>query len=54
MTLKAGELAQTWWFEKAAPHTLLKMESSDGRAWLLKARTRKPYWTEPTYHPRMD
>ncbi len=54
VTLKAGELAQTWWLEKAAPHMLLKMESSDGRAWLLKARTRKPYWTEPTYHPRMD
>ncbi|MGH9862246.1 MAG: hypothetical protein ACRD35_02365 [Candidatus Acidiferrales bacterium] len=54
VTLKAGELEQTWWFEKAAPHTLLKMESSDGRAWLLKARTRKPYWKEATYHPRMD
>ncbi|MGH9804272.1 MAG: hypothetical protein ACRD4D_03785 [Candidatus Acidiferrales bacterium] len=49
----AGELEQTWWFEKAAPHTLLKMESSDGRAWLLKARTRKPYWQSPTFKPAM-
>ena len=53
VTLVMGELQQTWWFEKAAPHTLLKMESSDGRAWLLKARTRKPYWKEPTYRPEM-
>jgi hypothetical protein len=53
LRLTAGELTQTWWFEKAAPHTLLKMDSSDGRAWLLKARTRKPYWQAPTYHPAM-
>ena len=51
--LQAGDLDQTWWFEKAAPHTLLKMDSSDGRAWLLKAHTRKPYWQAPTYHPGM-
>lgn len=51
--LTAGDLEQTWWFEKAAPHALLKMESSDGRAWLLKARTRKPYWQSPTYKPAM-
>lgn len=44
---------QTWWFEKAAPHTLLKMESSDARSWLLRARTRKPYWQVPTYRPEM-
>ncbi|MFQ5778172.1 MAG: hypothetical protein ACE5IP_09205 [Terriglobia bacterium] len=47
-----GELQQTWWFEKAAPHTLLKMDSSDGRAWLLRERTRKPYWRVPTFHPK--
>jgi len=29
------------------------MESSDGRAWLLKARTRKPYWQSATYRPAM-
>ena len=51
--LAAGDLEQTWWFEKAAPHTLLKMESSDGRAWLLKARTRKRYWQAPTFKPAM-
>jgi len=51
--VKFGEIRQTWWFEKAAPHTLLKMESSDGRAWVLKARTRKPYWQAPTFKPAM-
>ena len=53
VSVKFGEVQQTWWFEKAAPHTLLKMESSDGRAWLLKSRTRKPYWQAPTYRPEM-
>ncbi len=53
VTVKFGEVQQIWWFEKAAPHTLLKMESSDGRAWLLKARTRKPYWQAATYRPEM-
>jgi hypothetical protein len=51
VNLKMGELEQTWWFEKDAPHTLLKMESSDGRSWLLKARSRKRYWREATYRP---
>ena len=46
-------LEQTWWFEKAAPHMLVKMESSDGRAWTLKSRTRKAYWQEPTVRPEM-
>ena len=53
VSVEMGELKQTWWFEKAAPHALLKMESSDGRAWLLKARARQPYWKEPTYRPEM-
>ena len=53
VNVKFGEVQQTWWFEKAASHALLKMESSDGRAWLLKARTRKPYWQAPTFHPEM-
>lgn len=51
--VQMGALEQTYWFEKEAPHTLLKMESSDGRAWLLKARTRKAYWRTATYHPEM-
>lgn len=46
-----SSIEQNWWFEKAAPHTLLKMESSDGRRWLLRDRTRKAYWGEPTYQP---
>jgi len=53
VSVKFGEAQQTWWFEKAAPHTLLKMDSSDGRSWLLKARTRKPYWQAATYRPEM-
>jgi len=51
VTLQMGDLIQTWWFEKSAPHAMLKMESSDGRAWLLRSRTRKAYWREPTFHP---
>ncbi|MFQ5662237.1 MAG: hypothetical protein ACE5HL_00190 [Terriglobia bacterium] len=51
--VQLGPLEQTWWFEKALPHTLLQMESSDGRAWRLKARSRKPYWRVPTYRPEM-
>ena len=47
------QMRQTWWFEKAAPHTLLKMESSDGRTWSLRSRLRKPYWREPTFRPEM-
>lgn len=53
VTVEMGNLRQTWWFEKDAPHTMLKMESSDGRSWLLKSRTRQPYWRTPTYHPEM-
>jgi len=48
-----GELQQTWWFEKSAPHILVRMESSDGRAWLLKSRTRSKYWQAPTFRPAM-
>jgi hypothetical protein len=51
--VKFGEVHQIWWFDKAAPHTLLKLESSDGRAWQLKSRTRKPYWQAATYRPDM-
>ncbi|MFB3126360.1 MAG: hypothetical protein ACE1Z8_02640 [Candidatus Acidiferrales bacterium] len=47
------KIEQTWWFEKTAPHTLLKMESSDGRSWVLRERMRKAYWGEPTYQPKM-
>ena len=47
------KIEQTWWFEKAAPHTLLKMESSGGRSWVLRERMRKAYWGEPTYQPEM-
>ncbi len=46
-------MEQTWWFEKAAPRALLKMESSDGRSWVLRERMRKAYWGEPTYQPKM-
>ncbi len=53
VVVKFGDVQETWWFEKAAPHALVKMESSDGRAWLLKARTRKPYWQAPTFHSEM-
>ena len=45
--------SQLWWIEKAPPHAVLMMGSSDGRALLLKARARKPYWKEPTFRPEM-
>ena len=48
-----GDVRQSWWFEKSASRLLLKMESSDGRAWLLRSRTRKPYWKESTFRPEM-
>ncbi|MFQ5694706.1 MAG: hypothetical protein ACE5HB_01820 [Terriglobia bacterium] len=51
--VELGDVQQTWWFEKESPHTLLKMESTDDRSWLLEARTRKPYWSAPTYQPEM-
>ena len=53
VSVEMGELKQTWWFEKTFPYALLKMESSDGRAWLLKSRARQPYWKEPTFRPEM-
>ncbi len=53
MSVGFEEIQQTWWFEKSAPHALLKMESSDGRSWLLRSRARKRYWSEPTFHPQM-
>ena len=53
VSVEMGELKQTWWFEKIFPYALLKMDSSDGRAWLLKSRARKPYWKEPTFRPEM-
>ena len=49
----AGDLTQTYWFASASPHELLKMESSDGRALLLREIARKPYWKVPTYQPEM-
>jgi hypothetical protein len=51
--VQLGDVQQLWWMEKAPPHTVLMMGSSDGRGWLLKARTRKPYWKEPTFRPDM-
>ncbi len=53
VSVEMGELKQTWWFDKAFPYALLKMDSSDGRAWLLKSRARKPYWKESTFRPDM-
>ena len=44
---------QTWWFEKASPGMMLRMESSDRSSWRLKDRTRKPYWRVATFHPQM-
>jgi hypothetical protein len=53
VNVQMGTLQQSWWFQKSLPQALLKMESSDGRFWLLKSRTRQRYWQVPTYHPEM-
>lgn len=53
LEVKVGDLAQTWWMERAAPHAVLKVESGDGRALLLKSRVRRAYWAEPTFRPAM-
>lgn len=44
---------QTYWFDEARPHALVRMEASDGRSLLLRERTRKAYWKEPTFQPEM-
>jgi len=49
--LSLGAIQQTWWLDRAHPHALVRLKSSDGRAWLLRERVRKPYWDEPTFHP---
>jgi len=54
VNVEMGKLQQSWWFEKSLPNALLKMESSDGRAWLLKSRVREHYWQVPTYHPARE
>ncbi len=54
VNVQMGTLQQSWWFQKSLPQALLKMESSDGRFWLLKSRTRQRYWQVPTYHPEMQ
>ena len=53
VSLQTPNLQQAWWFEKIIPHILLKMDSSDGRTWILKDQTRKAYWREPTFYPEM-
>lgn len=40
---KAGGV-DYYWFEKAYPHILVRMETQDGRKRLLRARTRWSYW----------
>ncbi len=44
VSVDAGALKQTYWVEKAAPHIVVKMTSSDGREMVLKSRTRRAYW----------
>ena len=46
-----GAVRQQWWLDKSSPHPVVRMESSDGRAWLLRQRVRQAYWDEATFHP---
>lgn len=54
VNLQSEGFHQSWWFERSPLHGLLKMESSDGRFWALKSRTRRRYWKGPTYRPEMQ
>ncbi len=51
VSVQAGKLSQTYWFGEEAPHTLLKMVSSDGREVSLKQVRRSRYWQAATYRP---
>jgi hypothetical protein len=42
---------QTWWLDGRRPHAVVKMEGADGTALLLRERTRKAYWDQPTFRP---
>ncbi len=44
VTLQKESLSDIYWFEKAFPHILTKMETHDGRKRLLYGRARWPYW----------
>lgn len=46
-----GEVRQTWWLARERPHTVLAMESSDGRSLRLTRVTRAAYWQEPLWMP---
>lgn len=46
-----GEVRQTWWLARERPHTVLAMESSDGRSLRLSRVTRAAYWQEPLWKP---
>ena len=44
VVLKYPNGSDIYWFEKAAPHVLTKMETRDGRKRLLYGRARWSYW----------
>jgi hypothetical protein len=46
-----GEVRQSWWLAAARPHTVLAMESSDGRSLRLRSVTRAAYWSQPLWRP---
>jgi hypothetical protein len=44
VTVQRGSEVDAYWFEKAYPHVLTKMETMDGRKRLLYGRARWSYW----------
>lgn len=50
---RPGGVVDTYWFEKAEPHVLTKMETADGRKRLLYGRARWSYWDKRLPRPNI-
>ena len=48
-----GGASDTYWFEKAEPHILVRSEAADGRKRMLYARARWSYWDKRLPRPNV-
>jgi hypothetical protein len=53
VTLKKAGGDDKYWFEKAEPHLLVKMQTADGRRRLLYGRARWSYWDKRIPRPNI-
>ncbi len=53
VTIKKPSGADLYWFEKAEPHLLVKMQTADGRKRLLYGRARWSYWDKRIPRPNI-